>query len=129
MSTHKYLNYAHISVPLFNDNDMFENCNFARYGNNTEVFANKNLTFINCNLFGCAIPTDAILVDCSIGKCIEPLPQEEPLPSIEDTSNNALILASKATQKFSASLKEKASAEQLEGLINSTDGYKIKVVE
>ena len=116
-----------MAVPQFEDGDSFINCNFSRIGKDNIVFTAKNLTFTACNLFGCAIPNDAIIVDCSVGEIIEEHLTEK-LPDIEQTTNGALTLANSATKEFSASLKSKATSEQLEGLINSTDGYKIKVV-
>lgn len=51
------------------------------------------------------------------------------LPDVQQTVSDMLALANNKPIETSAAIKAGATSEQLTGLINATDGYKIEVVE
>jgi hypothetical protein len=66
-------------LPIVNNGDTFERCNFSQLLPNTPIFTGiTGLTFINCNLINCSLPGDAVIESCNqsqVDRCTNINPQ------------------------------------------------------
>jgi len=123
---YKFLNYAHMVIPAYQDNDIFIKCNFARYGKDVPVFAAKSLVFNDCNLIGCKVPSDAILKGINtIGECVEPEPEIE-LTEEQILAQQVNDKAVHNTNAMREALLGVASIDQTIGLYNSDGVERLK---
>lgn len=123
------------SPDIVQDGYEIRDCNLNENLPHTKKFAGiKNLTLINCPVKNCDFPADTLFVNCAWKGVHEepdieqPEEQNQNLPDLQETVNNALILAENKTVEFSQALKETAGIEKIVGLVNASEGAKVEVV-